>query len=303
GLNPSLITVICTSPGGTCSTTRPSTFVSDVRPETTTCARAMGPRSPVTTSSTFDCACSSDAAMTKIQRLAMKDKKLLAAHDCPKLKAASSPPTRRAATERALSVFIRVYPWPLSVAYDAAVPYRIEFVDPSGGAFARLVELGALDVEIEGSRVVALIPDSTTPEAIASPLAVAGVARSAAVGRDEGSVWLLRPRAFQVGPLRIVPAGNDADPAAIKLIDAAAFGTGLHPTTALSIEALDDILQRDPDVNVLDVGTGSGVLALAASRLGAREVVAIDIDEDALRVAAENARLNALDDRVRLAHG
>jgi len=200
-------------------------------------------------------------------------------------------------------VFIRVYLWPSSVAYDAAVPYRIEFVDRSGAAFDRLVELGALDVEIEGSRVVALIPDSTTPEAIASALGVARVAASAAVGRDEGSVWLLRPRAFQVGRLRIVPAGTDADPAAIKLIDAAAFGTGLHPTTALSIEALDDILQRDPAVSVLDVGTGSGVLALAALRLGAREVVAIDIDEDALRVAAENARLNALDDRVRLAHG
>jgi len=51
----------------------------------------------VTTSSTFDCAWCSDVAMTKTQRLAMNDKKLLAAHDCPKMKAGSSPPARRAA--------------------------------------------------------------------------------------------------------------------------------------------------------------------------------------------------------------
>jgi len=183
------------------------------------------------------------------------------------------------------------------------VPYRIDFLDDSGAAFDRLVELGALDVEVEGSRVAALIPDSTTPEEIARTLGVARVAASGATGRDEGSVWVLRPRAFQVGRLRIVPAGTAADPAALALIDAAAFGTGLHPTTALSIEALDDILQRDPAVSVLDVGTGSGVLALAALRLGAHDVVAIDVDEDALRVAAENARLNALDDRIRLAPG
>ena len=187
--------------------------------------------------------------------------------------------------------------------YHAAVPYRIEFLDRGGAAFDRLVELGALDVEIDGARVAALIPDSMTPTEIASALGIAGVAASAAVGRDEGSVWVLRPRAFQVGRLRIVPAGTDADPASLQLIDAAAFGTGLHPTTALSIEALDDILRRDPAVSVLDVGTGSGVLALAALRLGAREVLAIDIDDEALRVAAENARINGLDDRMRLARG
>jgi len=202
------------------------------------------------------------------------------------------------------TVFICGLPlWPSFVAYHAAVPYRIEFLARGGAAFDRLVELGALDVEIEGGRVAAFMPDSVTPEEIAGALGLDRVAASAAAGRDEGSVWVLRPRAFQVGRLRIAPAGTDADPAALELIDAAAFGTGLHPTTALSIEALDDILQREPEITVLDVGTGSGVLALAALKLGAREVLAIDIDEEALRVAAENARINALDDRLRLAHG
>ena len=197
---------------------------------------------------------------------------------------------------------IRVRPC-LSVAIIQDVPYRIDVVDRDGSAFDRLVELGALDVEIAGVRVEALIPDSITPEQIAGALGVERVAASAAVGRDSGSVWVLRPRAFQVGRLRIVPAGTDGDPAALQLIDAAAFGTGLHPTTALSIEALGDMLRRDPAVEVLDVGTGSGILALAALRLGAREVLAIDIDEEALRVAADNARINGLDDRLRLACG
>src|SRR6185503_12457186 len=177
------------------SATRPSAFVSDVRPPTTTCACAMGRRSPVTTSSTFDCAWCSDAAMTRIQRLAMNDKKRLAPHDYPRMNYPSTPATAYSASR---SCLIRVYPCSsvFICGHHSAVPYRIEFVDRSGGAFDRLVELGALDVEIEGSRVVALIPDSTTPEAIASALGVARVAASAAVGRDEGSVWLLRPRAF-----------------------------------------------------------------------------------------------------------
>jgi ribosomal protein L11 methyltransferase len=54
---------------------------------------------------------------------------------------------------------------------------------------------------------------------------------------------------------------------------------------------------------VLDVGTGSGVLALAALLMGVPRAMAIDIDDEALRAAAENARLNGLDERLQLAHG
>jgi len=71
-----------------------------------------------------------------------------------------------------------------------------------------------------------------------------------------------------------------------------AFGTGDHPTTGMCLEALDVYLQRNPGAAVLDVGTGSGILAIAARVLGAGLAVGTDNDPVALRVARENATVN-----------
>src|SRR6185436_8647169 len=81
---------------------------------------------------------------------------------------------------------------------------------------------------------------------------------------------------------------------------AAAFGTGLHPTTALCLETLQEELEVARPSAVLDVGTGSGVLALAALLLGVPQAHGIDIDDEALRVVAENARVNGLEARLEL---
>ena len=78
----------------------------------------------------------------------------------------------------------------------------------------------------------------------------------------------------------------------IHLDPGMAFGTGMHPTTRLCIAALEETVQ--PGDRVLDVGTGSGVLAVVALRLGATSVLATDIDPLAVRVAHENAALNAV---------
>jgi ribosomal protein L11 methyltransferase len=147
------------------------------------------------------------------------------------------------------------------------------------------------------------MPDAVTPEHAAETLGREDVTTSPAIGRDDGSVWILSPRAFRVGRLRIVPAGANAEPGAVRLIDSPAFGTGLHPTTALCLEAIDVITEADRPGRVLDVGAGSGVLALAALTLGVPRAAAIDLDGDAVRAAAANARLNGVRERLLLLRG
>jgi ribosomal protein L11 methyltransferase len=184
------------------------------------------------------------------------------------------------------------------------VPYRVDIRNAGGDALARLFELGVMDAEFsDNGGIAALMPDSVAPEQVASALGVHDVAVSPAAGRDDGSVWVLSPRPIRVGRLQIVPAHAAAGPGVLQLIDATAFGTGLHPTTALCLEAIEDAVQIAPPDAVLDVGTGSGVLALAALMLGVPRAVAIDLDDEALRVAAENARINALEDRLQFTRG
>ena len=186
------------------------------------------------------------------------------------------------------------------------MPYRIDIrcdgeVDT---AFERLVHLGALDVEPSSSQgVTALMPDSVPPEQVARALGVDDIVVSPAVGRDNDSVWVLTPRPIRIGSLRILPACLDREPGDLRVIDSPAFGTGLHPTTAMCLEAMDELTRTAPPNRVLDVGTGSGVLALAALMLGVSRATAIDTDDAALRVAVNNARLNGLHTQVEFALG
>ncbi len=72
-----------------------------------------------------------------------------------------------------------------------------------------------------------------------------------------------------------------------------AFGTGLHPTTKLCIRILKDFVEEG--ASVLDIGTGSGILAIVSKLLGAKRVVGIDISKDAVRECKENAKLNGVE--------
>jgi ribosomal protein L11 methyltransferase len=183
------------------------------------------------------------------------------------------------------------------------LPYRIDISFPPDDALDRLVQLGALDVEPVRDGLAAIIPDNVMPDDVAGALGVARVAVSGAVARDNASVWLLTPRAVRIGSVLIVPAAAAAPPGALRLTDSTAFGTGHHPTTALCIEALEEALAIAVPDNILDVGTGSGVLALAALMMGVPRAVCLDIDAAALEIAAEHARLNNLADRLQLVHG
>jgi ribosomal protein L11 methyltransferase len=104
----------------------------------------------------------------------------------------------------------------------------------------------------------------------------------------------------RVGRVVIVPSWVDeplsAEEVAITLDPGMAFGTGLHPTTRGCLALLQEISPM-PDA-VLDVGSGSGILALAALRLGASRAVCVDTDPLAVEASAENARRNDLGDRL-----
>jgi len=82
----------------------------------------------------------------------------------------------------------------------------------------------------------------------------------------------------------------------IELDPGMAFGTGTHPTTVMSIQALEKVIQGDEEV--IDVGCGTGVLSIAAAKLGAKKVTAIDLDEVAVKSAKLNTKLNHVDSTV-----
>jgi ribosomal protein L11 methyltransferase len=179
----------------------------------------------------------------------------------------------------------------------------VDIAEADDLVFDRLIELGALDAErTDSGGLAALMPDAVSREHLARVLGIAHVQVSPAPGRDAGSVWILRTRPIQLGAVRIVPAEAAAQPDDVRLSDSGAFGTGLHPTTSLCLEMLQDIMGSGRPSSLLDVGTGSGVLALAALRLGVPHVTGIDLEPDALRVAEGNARLNGLHDRLSLSH-
>ncbi|RIL12570.1 50S ribosomal protein L11 methyltransferase [bacterium] len=102
------------------------------------------------------------------------------------------------------------------------------------------------------------------------------------------------PGGFVVVPAWIDPAEAGARPGehVVRLDPGMAFGTGLHPTTQLCLAALADHVR--PGARVLDAGTGSGILAIAAARLGAAYVRGVDIDARAIDSARANAALNGV---------
>lgn len=183
------------------------------------------------------------------------------------------------------------------------MPYRVDIAFPPSGGADTLIELGALDVEQTPAGLAAVMPDAVAADTVEAALAPATVRVSAAVGRDDGSVWTLAPSPVHVGGLTFMPATAQTDGAAIQLADGPAFGTGLHPTTALCLEAIAELIAADGPARMLDVGTGSGILALAALRFGVAQVTGVEVDADALAVAAENAALNGVADRLTLLRG
>lgn len=113
--------------------------------------------------------------------------------------------------------------------------------------------------------------------------------------------WLKDFHSMRFGRrLWIVPSHErpptEPDSVCVSLDPGLAFGTGTHPSTALCLTWLDSRLPAD--AAVIDFGCGSGVLAIAAAKLGARRAQAFDIDPQALIATRDNAQLNGVDGRV-----
>jgi len=99
---------------------------------------------------------------------------------------------------------------------------------------------------------------------------------------------------------RYTPAGSDI---VVDIDPGMAFGTGQHPSTRMCIVAIEEIMLRDSareERTVLDIGTGTGVLAICSAKLGARAVTGIDIDPKAVEIAGRNIVINGVEDRVEI---
>jgi ribosomal protein L11 methyltransferase len=113
--------------------------------------------------------------------------------------------------------------------------------------------------------------------------------------RSQRSLTAVRAGRFLVAPPWDIPT-DPGDAVVIVIEPSMGFGTGHHATTRMCLRLLSGIDVSDD--TVLDLGTGSGVLAMAAALGGARRVVAIDVDDDAIASAEASARLNTLPDTI-----
>jgi ribosomal protein L11 methyltransferase len=174
-------------------------------------------------------------------------------------------------------------------------------VPPAEAERARAIMLelfpeGFEEVELEGGVELAAYTDPAGEERLWS---VFGGTRSTEV--EEG--WEDRWRAFhhpvRVGPLWVGPPWEEPEAGAIPVVidPGRAFGTGSHATTRLSLELLLEV----PRGSLLDVGCGSGVLSIAAAKLGFEPVLAVDDDPQAIEATRRNAEANSVEVEVLLA--
>jgi ribosomal protein L11 methyltransferase len=210
--------------------------------------------------------------------------------------------------------------WELTVTLTADVAETVE------GVTNRLWELGAVGVveeEAAATREVTLrafFAPGTDAEALTrdtgdylddlAALGIPGAAATVAVAplRDQpwADAWRPHFRPIPVGrTLLVCPSWERAEAAVergrvVVLIEPGrAFGTGSHGSTRSCLELLERALDGSRVAHALDVGCGSGILAIVAARLGVPRVDAIDVDPDAVAATAENARRNAVAGRVR----
>jgi len=167
-------------------------------------------------------------------------------------------------------------------------PARLRAFFPAAGS-TTLAE--RVEAYLDGLRALGFV---TGPGATVRPVADA----------DWASAWreYFRPiaigRALLVAPPWDVPAASDR--VVVTIEPGRAFGTGQHGTTAGCLELLEALVAAERPARAIDVGTGSGILAIAAARLGVTDVLACDVDPDAVAATRANAAGNGAAARVRV---
>lgn len=193
-------------------------------------------------------------------------------------------------------------------AFRVTVPAADEDV-----AVALLYEAGTTGIEVQPAAggsvgLLAYFGAGESAAAVARALAPLPSAQLAAAAVPDVD-WVARFRetfrAFDAGRFRIAPEWDQAAGIGDLIVvdPGRAFGTGTHETTRLCLGALESIAGERPLGRVLDVGTGTGILAVAARRLGASSAVAADLDPEAIDSARRHARLNGTDYAVVRADG
>ena len=151
-------------------------------------------------------------------------------------------------------------------------------------------------------RVRALYERAVDPNAVRLALPGARAATNVRVRELADRDWIAASREdiapVEIGRLWIGPHWAIPPPGRIvvRLEPGLAFGSGRHPSTRLCLERL--AAAPPAGIDVIDYGCGSGILAVSAAALGARRVIALDVDHQALQATTENARVNCVSDRV-----
>jgi ribosomal protein L11 methyltransferase len=172
--------------------------------------------------------------------------------------------------------------------------------EPARAVFVELFPQGFEERELAGDIELAAYTDDAGEARVRERFAAVTIAE---VEPGWGERWREFHRPVRIGPLWIGPPWETppADAVALFVEPARAFGTGGHATTRLCLELLVDLRTELAGASVLDLGCGSGVLSIAAARLGYGSVLAVDVAPEAIGETRRNARANGVEVEARLA--
>lgn len=184
---------------------------------------------------------------------------------------------------------------------------RVTPADDRDAALAALFGAGAQGVHEDGDALVTHFPPETDVDAVLNAVRAADPRASVTVGETphvQWDEWRANVGAHTVGSLTVAPPwlAEQSDPRRTIVIDPAmAFGTGEHATTRGVLQLMQSVIR--PGDRVADLGAGSAVLSIAAARLGAALVAAIEVDPDATSNAQENIERNGVAAQVQFIEG